>query len=66
MANLETLKPMVHTAKRLGNTNAALVELLKIADRLGDWRTVEEFKVTIAENKAEIEKIREQIIVRVG
>ena len=62
----EALQPVVQTAKRLRNTNAALVALLKIADRLGDWRTVEEFKVTIAANKAEIEKIREQIKARVA
>ena len=66
MAIPETLQPVVQTAKRLRNTNVALLALLKIADRLGDWKTVEEFKVTIAANEAEIEKILEQIKVRVA
>ena len=66
MVNPETLQPMVQTAKRHGNTNAALLARLKIAGRLGDWMTIEEFKATIATNRAEIEKIREQISVRVG
>ena len=66
MAIPETLQPVVQTAKRLRNTNVALLALLKIADRLGDWKTVEEFKVTIAANKDEIEKIREKIKVRIA
>jgi len=66
MANPETLQPVVQTAKRLGNTNFALLELMKISERLGEWKTVAEFKVTIAANKAEIERIREQIKVRVA
>ena len=66
MANPATLLPVVQSAKRLRNTNVALLELLKIADRLGDWRTVAEFKVTIAANKAEIEQLREQIEARVS
>jgi len=66
MANPEPLLPVVQTAKRLRNTNVALLELMKIADRLGDWRTVAEFKVTIAANKAEIEKIQDQIKVMVA
>ena len=66
MAIPEISQPVIQTAKRLRNTNAALLELLKIANRLGDWRTVEDYKVTIAANNAEIEKIREQIKARVA
>jgi len=66
MANPLTLHPVIQTAKRLRNTNVALLALLKISDRLGDWKTVEEFKVTIAANNAEIDHLREQIKARVG